>query len=140
LFAIAPESVTELVFRSPARRLYAYRWTKDGPFQLVVAARESAAVEQCAAGPGFARWLRAVASVPVVKEVENRLDPAAADWADIELRDATSLEPIQLRIRVPSANSEPVVVQFESRQFVVGVDAAAVRTIASGCAVLGANR
>jgi hypothetical protein len=136
LYSVAADSVREVLLSSPARKVYAYRWATDRPFQLVIASRDSATAEQCSAGPGFERLLKALATLPVVKESEKHFDDGTAAWADVRLKDTTNLEPIEARIRIPEANSEPVVIQFRDRQYVVRVDPSVLQT-ATGCAVLG---
>src|SRR6266496_1830474 len=45
---------------------------------------------------------------------------------------------VDVRLRVPSASDEPVVLQSGTRQYAVDLDAAALRRARSGCAALGA--
>ena len=136
-FAIAPDAVTEVTYSSDARKLYAYRWRPEGPFQVFVG-RRGAAAEQCAGGEGFARWLRALSRVPVLRELDSKVGAESGEWAEVRVRDASRLEPAEMTLYVP-AGAGPVVLAFKDRQYVVGVDAAAVRSLASGCATLGAR-
>lgn len=136
LYAVAMDAVSEVLISSPSHKIYAYRWTTDQPFQLMVASRDSASPEQCPGGAGFEQLLRAVATLPVVKESEKHFEDGAA-WTGLWLRDTTNLDPIEARIRIPEAAGEPVVIQYGNRQYVVRVDAAALQTAKSGCAELG---
>src|SRR5688572_25293408 len=137
LYAIDPADVSEVVFTGPDHKLFAYRWSPAGTFQIVVATRGRAEIERCAAGDGFQRWLTAIARMPVQRDVDRPFDTRGAEWADLRLRDTTGLEPIDVRLRVPREGDEPVVLQSGMRQYAVEVDAAALRTARSGCAALG---
>jgi hypothetical protein len=110
LYAVATDAVREVLISSPSHKIYAYRWTTDQPFQLMVASRDGASPEQCPGGAGFEQLLRAVATLPVVKESEKHFEDGAA-WTGLWLRD-TNLDPIEARIRIPEAAGEPVVIQY----------------------------
>src|ERR1700722_16949866 len=90
LYAVATDSVSEVLISSPSRKIYGYRWTTDRPFHLMVAASNAATDEQCSSGAGFDQLLRALATLPVVKVSEKHFDDGAA-WADVRLRDTTNL-------------------------------------------------
>lgn len=137
LYAVSVNSIREVLLSSSTRKIYAYRWASDLPYQLVIASREGVTAEQCSGGLGFERLLQILASVPVVEESERRFEEGTAGWVDVLLRDNTNLEPIQARIRIPEVNGEPVVVKFGERQYKVRVDAWVLRTAKSGCAELG---
>ncbi|HYU09953.1 MAG TPA: hypothetical protein VEK77_11300 [Gemmatimonadales bacterium] len=138
LYAIGPADVSEVVLTALDHKLYAYRWSPADPFQIVVATRGRTEIERCVAGDGFQRWLTAVARMPIQHELDSPFDPRGAEWMDLRLRDTTALEPIDVRLRVPSASDEPVVLQSGTRQYAVDLDAAALRRARSGCAALGA--
>lgn len=135
-FAIAPETVTEVLYSSSERKLYAYRWTSTEPFHVAVGQR-GARPEQCMGGEGFMRWLRALARVPVTRELKPALDMTKGEWANVQLWDTRPLEPNGLTLRVPTATGEPVVLVFEQRQFIVDVNPVALRSVMPGCAALG---
>src|ERR1017187_2153254 len=122
VYSVLPDSVTEFLVSSPTHKLYAYRWAANGQFHLVFASKSAGAAEQCSAGAQFDQLLRALTTVTVVKESERRFEVGTASWADVRLRDTTSLEPIEARMRIPEASGEPVVLQFQDRQYVVKVD------------------
>jgi hypothetical protein len=140
LYAVAPETVREVVFSAPDRKLYAYRWAPSDSFRLVIASRGSADVEHCTAGEGFTRWLAAASRMPVVKKLDDKLDAASTDWTDLQLRDASQLEPIDVHLHLPSAAGQSTVIQYGAAQYSVDVDAAALGAVRSGCAGLGATR
>jgi hypothetical protein len=140
LYAIAPETVREVVLSTPDRKLYAYRWAPDDTFHIVVATRGSAEAEQCIAGEGFARWLAAASRMPIGKKLDRQVDSASGEWTDLQLRDASQLEPIAVRLHIPSAPGEPAVIQFGADQYSVDADGPMLRSASSGCATLGAKR
>lgn len=139
LYAVAPETVREVVFSTPDHKLYAYRWAPSDSFQLVIATRGKAEVEHCVAGAGFTPWLAAASRMPVARKLDRRLDAASTKWADLQLRDASQLEPIDVHLHLPSAAGEPTVVQYGTEQYAVDVNAAALQTVGSGCGGLGAK-
>jgi hypothetical protein len=138
LYAVAPASIDEVVLSSPDRKMLAFRWAPDTVFQLVFAARGRPETERCAAGDGFRRWLTAVSSMPVDQRLERPFEPAGAGWVHLRLRDTTQIGPIDVRLRIPSAGDEPVVIQAGEHQYRVNVDAAVLRTIESACRGVGA--
>ncbi len=140
LYAIAPETVREVAFSTPDRKLYAYRWAPGDTFHIVVATRGSAEAEQCPAGEGFTRWLAAVSRMPIGKKLERPVDSASGEWTDLQLRDASQLEPIAAHLHIPSAPGDPAVIQFGADQYSVNVDGPMLRSASSGCATLGAKR
>jgi hypothetical protein len=136
LYAVAPESVNEVLFTSGAVKLFAYRWKPEDPFHIFVSSR-TGPPQQCTGGGQFQEWLKAVSRLPVLRETDQRFEPGSPEWGDLRLRDNTQLEPIDVRLRLPSSDREPVVIQVDDRQFLVDVNAAVVRRAASGCADIG---
>ena len=137
LYAVAPDSVREVLLSSGDRKLYAFRWRAAEPFRLIVATRGDSVVQRCTAGPGFTRWLAAVSRLPIRDSLPRARDLDAGEWADLELRDASVLEPITARLRLPVGPSDPVVVRVDDRDYSVDVDGAALRDVRAGCAALG---
>ena len=135
-YAMAPENIREVVFSSSERKLYAYRWSASEPFNIYTGARGKNP-EHCASGDGFTRWLNAVATIPV-KVVAN--NPVAGEWTEVQLRDATTLEPNKATLLIPASQTDPVLMRFGDRQYVVEVNAAEFRSMNSGCAALGAEK
>ena len=140
LYAVAPDSVREVLLSSGDRKLYAFRWRAAEPFRLIVATRGDSVVQRCTAGPGFTRWLAAVSRLPIRDSLPRAKDRDAGEWADLELRDASALEPIAARLRLPAAASDPVVVRVDDRDYAVDVDASVLRDARAGCAALGGGR
>lgn len=139
LYAVAPETVREVIISSPGYKLYAYRWTPDDAFHVLIATRGRSEVEQCTAGEGFSRWLVAASRMPIAKKLDRRVDSASEEWADLQLRDSSQLDPLDLRLHIPSAPGEPAVIQFGTDQYTVDVDVPMLRSARSGCATLGAK-
>jgi hypothetical protein len=139
LYAVAPGAIHEVLLTSPERKMLAFRWTPDTVFHLVFAVRGRPGVEQCRAGDGFDRWLAAVSRMPVRARLHVPIDPRSG-WVSLQLRDTTQLEPIDVRLRIPPGNTEPVTIQSGSpdQQYSVDVDATVLRSIESGCGALGA--
>jgi hypothetical protein len=140
LYAVEPGAIEEVLFSSPDRKMLAFRWTPDTTFQLVFATRGRPDTERCAAGDGFRQWLAAVATIRVGRQLDRPFDPSGGGWADLRLRDTTQIDPIETRLRVPPSGGEPVVIEFGAQQYSVEANAAAVRTITSGCSAFGAAR
>ena len=136
LYAVPPENVTEILLSSPTKKVYAYRWGQGSPFQVWTASSNSADAEQCKGGEGLRRWLEAISTVRLVREVDPPWDRSAPNWSDILIRDATNLEPIQVRVRIPASDGEPVVIDSHGRQFAAQIDARVLRTVMSGCSQL----
>jgi hypothetical protein len=135
-YAVAPESIREVVFSSPERKLYAYRWNGSATFQIFTAS-PGTAPEQCAAGDGFGRWLAAIATIPVRSVADSTV---AGAWAEVRLRDATDLDANEATLLVPASPSDPVLMRVGEQSFVVGIDAALLRSVNAGCAGLGRAR
>lgn len=135
-YAMAPENIREVVFSSSERKLYGYRWSASEPFNIYTGGR-GANPEHCTSGDGFTRWLNAVATIPV-QSVAN--DTVAGEWTEVQLRDATTLEPNNATLLIPASQTDPVLMRFGDRQYVVGVNAAELRSVNSGCSVLGAAK
>lgn len=137
LYAASAEGILEVALTSAAQRVYAFRWAPGEPFQIV-AARPGQKIETCLAGEGFRRFLEAVSSLRVVAQASEPADRGDS-WAQLRIVDASGIEPIEVTIRVPRRDEQPVLVEVDQRQFVVAVDAAALRLTASGCGGLGAG-
>jgi hypothetical protein len=136
LYAVPPENVREILFSSPDRKLFAYRWGQEGPFQIWTASKDSGEPERCTGGEPFKKWLEAVSSMRVERSASSSEAGAAAGWSDLLIRDYTSLDPIQIRLRIPASEKEPVVADWHGSRVVVRIDARVLRTALSGCAQL----
>jgi hypothetical protein len=135
-YAVSPDTVTEVLLSTGLYKLFAFRWSPGDRFQLVVSLKGKA-VEQCQAGPPFENWLKAVTRMPVVRQIDRPFDAESQNWGNLRLRDNTRLEPVEVRLRIPSAGSEPAVIEVGTRQFIVDLNAAILGTASSGCRALG---
>jgi hypothetical protein len=133
MFSVLPDSITDVLFSSADRRLYAYRWSQGKPFQIMTASRASVSPEHCMGGPGFEQFLRTISTIKIIRASEKPFDTSSSNWADIELKDTTVLDPITMRIRVPEISGEPVVVLVDAQQFAVDVDSSILSMVKSGC-------
>ena len=138
LYATSPGAVDEILFSSRERKMLAFRRTPGAPFELLFVNAGDAGVERCAAGDGFQRWLTAVSSLPIARRLDPPVDARASGWADLRLRDSTGMEPIDVRLRIPPADQDSVVVRVDAQQYVADVDATVLRSVVSGCRALGA--
>lgn len=132
LYSVAPDSVREVLVSSSAVKIYAYRWTSNQPFELIVASRPKATADHCTSGKGFDALLQALATAPVIEELAKQFEDGSA-WADVRLRDSTNLAPIEIRVRFPEAQGEPVAVLFQGHQYVVRMDTAGLKLSTMGC-------
>lgn len=135
LYAVATENILELTLTSADRRVYAFRWALDEPFQIL-SVRPGADAERCRAGEGFARVLAAVSRLDIVAEEAGRLDQDDRNWARLSIADSSGLDPVTTRLRIPSGD-EPVLVLVADRQFSVGAKPDTLRLLTVGCQGLG---
>ena len=140
LYAVSSSQISEVLFSSEQKKIYAFRWNTAEKFIIMVASPGISAVEQCTAGKGFERWLNAVSSLRVGKEVKNAaINPAGTISAVLRLRDTSEVESIEIRLQIPSAGNELALISAGEKQFSVEVDTAIVRTVLAGCRVLAAS-
>ncbi|MGH2619636.1 MAG: hypothetical protein ACRDHG_03570 [Anaerolineales bacterium] len=136
----AAAEVREMVVSGSDRKLYAYRQTAGDPFQIVIAYKAPARVERCQSGPGFARFLEAMATVQVIRRSWYWIDSLSADWFAVELWDGGTRPGIPHRLRPPISGHPWTVMQWcFGSQYLVDVDPAIWESLRSGCASLGAE-
>jgi hypothetical protein len=63
--------------------------------------------------------------------------PDGQEWTEVLLKDATNLGAINLRVHIPPSDGDPVVVEFENRQYATQIDRAILDSARLNCAVLG---
>jgi hypothetical protein len=133
LYAVAPETVTEVLFSSPDRKLYAYRWSPQGTFEVMIASPDGR-LDHCVAGSSFLSWLHSIAHMsPLDGTTTPSTSEMYSERIDIVLRDESDLDPVHVRLLVPSTGSEPAVAEFHSKTFAVDTDLATLRNIESVC-------
>jgi len=137
--AVTPDTVREVTVSSKRLKLFAYRWTAGGRFQVVLG-QPGTPPEQCLSGDGFDRLLTVLARVPVRAEHRRSGHELGREWVDVRLRDASVLEPIDMTIALPGPSGEPVLLAFRDRHYVVDMDAQTLGTMTSGCAALGGGK
>jgi len=133
LFAILPENITEVRISSSDYKVYAFRWQLGQPFEVVTSSRKGRNTEHCTGGAAFDDLLKSLSTVKILRAADKPFDAGSNDWADVDLRDATVLEPISMRVRVPRSAGETVVVQVENRQFVADIDGSALMKAKFDC-------
>lgn len=136
-YAVIPENITEAVFSAKDYKVYAYRWNITQPFQLITASYEANKTEQCVSGKSFLGLLSTVASAKIKEELKLPFAESDPGWTYVHLRDTSTLEPVNVQLRIPSSNNEPVVIQFESSQFAVEMNGETLRKAKAGCKELG---
>lgn len=139
LSLIEAEEVVEVVISASDRKLFAYRAEPSDPFRIVVARKESAPIEQCRSGPGFARLIEATAAFAVLRRASNLAEEVSSDWVIIELWDGSGQTGIEHRLRRPTAGDGRTLIQWCYKQYVIAVDPAVWDSLAGGCATLGAS-
>lgn len=136
-YALIPETITEFVFSAKDYKVYAYRWNINQPFQLTTASNNTNKTEQCVSGKNFLTLLSTVASAKIKEAVKLPVADSDPGWVYVTLRDASVLDPINVQIRIPSSNSEPVVMQIGASQFAVEMNGETLHSAKVGCKELG---
>ena len=140
LYAVAPESVIEVLLSGSEESLWAHRWRKSDRFSLVFARRGSPKPETCSAGPGFDAWLQSLSRVTIVRSQTSKVSEAGEGWFDVRLKDDLTLEPIETHLRLPTAADKSAVVAVAGKQFLVTLGSAGEPPdLRLGCAALGAR-
>lgn len=137
LYAVAPETITEVLVSSGDHKLLAYRWSASEPFHLMIASRSKPAGEHCLAGDRFAGWLQSVSTARITREASPAVDRKAPGWTHVRLRDRSSLDPIDVQLHIPPSDTGPVVLAHGDKQFIVDMQAVVIRRAVLGCKDLG---
>lgn len=137
LYAVAPDSVTDIVFTSASRKVFAYRFQAGQPMVVVTADVKAAAPETCSGGPEFQRWFETLSQMRVASHVNKPVDALDPGWATVMLRDATVLEPVLVRVLVVGGPKPSVIAEYAGQRYVVATDAAALDSSRLSCATLG---
>lgn len=132
-YEIDPDIVREILFSAADFKLFAYRWTSDENFHIVVLRPSKYEIEQCDAGERFRNWFDMITRMPIGRKLAKPVDLQFGNWATLELIDATVLEGTESRLRLPDTPSESIVWQFGSDQYPVEWDSAAFARLRSGC-------
>jgi len=136
LYAVSPDDVLELKISTPERKLYAFRWSPQDRFELLVA-RRGAPVEQCVAGGSFMRLLKAVSQLRVVAEVQRAgVEPRRTPLTMLEISDRTALEPITMAFRLTNEAQRQIVVDVGGKQFSATPNGPDFELVLADCSVL----
>lgn len=122
--------------RTPGFRLLAFRWSNGEPFQLLFVSTEDPTAKQCVPGPAFDRWLSALCNIRIIREAPAATEIAPSARVLLEIRDVTSLEPMELHFAMPSPEDATVLMEFGSRRSLVGLDPWTLRELPGGSAFI----
>ncbi len=141
-YSINPDLVTGVVFSGSDYKLYAYRWSPDDAFHIVVIRPGHDKIEECEAGEAFARWFGMATGPEHGQRLQRPLDPDSGDWAVLELVTDDVLEGAETRLRLPSTPGDQIVAEWYGvpGQYPLDWDPEAFGVVTSGCAGLEAEQ
>ena len=82
---MAAADVREMVVSGSDRKLYAYRSAAGDPFEIAIAYKAGDRLERCRSGPGFLRFLDAMASVQVIRRSWHGVYSISSEWFVVKL-------------------------------------------------------
>jgi hypothetical protein len=146
VFAVAPENVVQISYRTATFWFVAYRWQEGDRFTLIFLKKGTPLPESCLAGEGFQTVLRQLTSLklsqtPTADQTEElfRSQPRST-WAELVIRDDSSLEPFRALVHPAADSSGEVWLHFQGATYRVGLDHQVLELISGGCQILGAGR
>jgi hypothetical protein len=146
VFAVAPEKVVEISYRTADFWFLAHRWQVGERFTLIFLKRGKSLPERCLAGRGFQTVLGQLTSLklrqtPATEQVKEllRLHPLST-WAELVIRDDSALEPFQARIRPVADSAGEVWLHFHDATYRVALDHQVLDLISRGCQALASGR
>ena len=108
-FAVAPEVVTGISVRGPARRLEVSRGDTKAPFTYRYTDGKGGAPRSCRESPKLSAALARLMSIPALEAVKKEAAAEAlagvpdSDWVDLEVRDSIeNVNPLRLRVLPPT--------------------------------------
>ncbi len=146
VFAVAPENVVQIIYRTATIWFVAHRWEGGDRFTLIFLKKGTPLPESCLAGEGFQPVLRQLTSLklcqtPTAEQAEAmfRSQPRST-WAELVIRDDSSLEPFRALVYPAAGSSGEVWLHFQGATYRVGLDHQVLELLSSGCQALGAGR
>lgn len=141
VFAVAPEAVQEVRYRSVTAEVGAQR--RGAGFTLTCRGPGAGGTETCRSGPGFDAALAQLTSLklvrtPEAREVQSYRKYPAEAWAQVLIRDSSALEPFTARLLPLAESLTEAVAQFGGATYVVRLEEKVFRLLEGGCATLGA--
>jgi hypothetical protein len=114
---VAADTLVEVSLASGSEKMWAYRWSTSEIFALVVARHSPPGVETCLAGPGFAAWLQVVSRFSITGTPAAPVASDSPDWLDLRLKDSGGLDPIEVRVHLPTGTGASPIVSVNEKQF-----------------------
>ena len=144
VFAVTPEKVVTLSYRTDAFWFLAHRWEEEGRFTLVFLKKGQSLPERCLAGKNFQTVLGQLTSLklrqtPTAEQAEALFhSQPRSTWAELMIRDDSSLEPFRALVHPVADSADEVWLHFQGATYRVGLDHQVLDRISKGCQTLGA--
>jgi hypothetical protein len=145
VFAVDPEKVIEITYRSPGMMLIAHRWQTRDKYTLIVLDRQHGKPATCLAGQGFDVVLNQLTSLKLrrtlsAKEAQELLQKyPVRSWAEMVIRDNTALEPFRAHVLPNAGVDNEAFIHFDGFTYVVGFAGQVFQLISGGCRLLAAT-
>lgn len=146
VFAVAPEKVVQISYRTATFWFVAHRWKVGDRFTLILLKKGTPLPESCLAGQGFQKVLRQLTSLklrqtPTAEQSKEYLqNHPLSTWTELVIRDDSSLEPFRALVYPVADSSEEVWLHFDGATYRVGLNHQVLELISGGCQALGAGR
>lgn len=141
-YAVAEFIVSEVLFSAADIKFYAYRWSPEQPFRMVVLRPGKEGIEECLAGEAFDRWFFQATEMYHGAALEDPVANKPSDWAVFELvKYETPVEENDMRMLLPARPGEPILVEWAHipGQYPSEWDPELFALVKQGCAGLGAK-
>jgi len=142
VFAVAPEKVLEISYRTAVSWLVAHRWQVGDRFTLILLKPGQPLPDSCLAGEGFQTVLRQLTSLklrqtPSANEAEALLRKhPLPTWGELMIRDDSPLEPFRARVLPVAGTPEEVWLHFHGATYRVALNQEVLERLAKGCRAL----
>jgi hypothetical protein len=145
VFAVEPNLVLEVSYRTWTHKVIAYRWDVGEKFTIFSAQKEGRKHNACIGGENLDFILRQFTSLKFRREIDAlsaetylRVNPMRS-WAELVIRDNSELEPFQAMISRVEGSSNEALIRIGSSTYVVAIERRAFDLIANGCKSLAAS-
>jgi hypothetical protein len=146
VFAVAPEKVVEISYRTADFWFLAHRWQVEDRFSLIFLKKGKPLPERCLAGKGFQTVLGQLTSLklrqtPTTEQTKKLLRHyPLSTWAELVIRDDSALEPFQARIHPVADSTGEVWLHFNGATYRVALDHQVLKLISGGCQALATGK
>jgi hypothetical protein len=146
VFAVAPEKVVQISYRAATFWFVAHRWKVGDRFTLILLKKGKPLPESCLAGEGFQKVLLQLTSLklrqtPTAEQAKEYLrSHPLSTWAELVIRDDSSLEPFRALVYPAADSSEEAWLHFDGATYRVGLNHQVLELLSGGCQALGASR